>query len=114
MAYVLLFILNVLICSCTQIALKKAAGVERHGIWIYLNWPVIISNVVFVGATLVTVSLYRYMQLSTATLLNSASFIFVPLLSAIFLKEKIEKRTILGIALIISGITIYAVFSGAM
>lgn len=107
---VFLFILCIFVCSCTQVALKKAANKERSGIYIYLNKEVIISNVIFVGATLLTVFLFRYIQVSTASLLNGVNYIFVLVLSALILKEKITKKKILGMTLILAGVAVYAIF----
>ena len=108
--YVLMYVLSVFVCSCTQISLKKAATVECRGISIYLNKTVIISNVIFVGATFVSTILYRHIQFSTINLLGSLSYVFIPVLSFYFIKEKISKRIITGIILIIMGIAVYAVF----
>ena len=108
--YAFMFVFSVFVCSCTQISLKKAAAEDRHGISIYLNKTVIISNVIFVGATFVSTILYRHIQLSTASLLGSLSYVFVPVLSLVFIKEKISKRKISGIVLIIMGLAVFAVF----
>ena len=110
--YAIIYILSIFACSCSQIFLKKSADKPHSGIRVYFNRVVIISNVVFVGATLITVVLYKYIQLSTATLLSSTSYIFILVLSAIFLKEKISKRKLMGVAFIIAGIAVYAVFDG--
>ena len=112
--YALIFIFCVFVCSCTQITLKTATFKPRNGLNVYFNRAVIISNVVFFAATLVAVMLYRYIQLSTATLLNSASYIFVFILSAVFLKEKINKRKLIGVIFIMAGIAVYAVFDGVL
>ena len=112
--YAVLFVLCVFLSSCTQIVLKKSASQQRSGIHVYFNKTVIISNVIFVGITLVAVVLYRYIQLSTATLLNSASYVFVLVLSAIFLKEKISKRKVVGITFILAGVAVYAVLDGVI
>ena len=110
--YVIPFILSVFVSSCTQIYLKKSANKEHKGIYVYLNKTVIISNTIFVGVTLAIVILYRYIQLSTATLLNASSYIFILILSYLFLKEKISKNRIIGILFIIAGISVYAIFDG--
>ena len=105
-----MYVLSVFVCSCTQIFLKKSAAEERCGISIYLNKTVITSNIIFVGATFVTIMLYRHIQLSTASLFDSLNYVFVPVLSFIFIKEKVSKRKIGGTILIIMGIAVYAVF----
>jgi drug/metabolite transporter (DMT)-like permease len=109
-AYMLLFASLVFVCACAQIALKNNAGRAYAGVRIYLNRTVILSNAVFLSATLASVFLLRYIQLSAGALLNSLAYVFVPVLSAIFLKEKIGQRTILGIALIMAGMLVYAIW----
>jgi len=92
--------------------LKKNADKGYKGIKIYLNPPVIISNIIFLGATLLSVYLMRYLMLTTFALLNALTYVFIPVLSYIFIKEKISKKMIIGISLIISGVIIYGVWGG--
>ena len=111
--YSFLYALSIFVCACTQIALKKSATEEHRGVRIYLNKTVLLSNIIFVASTLVTVVLYRYIEYVTITLLGSLSYIFVLVLSAALLKEKISKRKMMGSALIIAGIVVYALFGGS-
>jgi len=60
-------------------------------------------------STLFTLVGYKKVSLSLGQILQSLSFIFVIILSYIFLKEKISKRQIVGIIIIIIGIIIYSV-----
>jgi len=108
--YIAIFILSGFICSCTQIMLKKNADKDYRGIRIYLNFPVIASNFIFLGATLLSVYLMRYIMLSTASILNTLTYVFIPFLSTVFLKEKITKRMIIGISFIICGVAIYSIW----
>ena len=49
----------------------------------------------------------KVVPLSMSPILESSGYIFVSILSYMFLKEKLTGRQILGIALIIAGIAIY-------
>ena len=108
--YIGLFLFCVFVSACTQVALKKSADKDRRGLRIYLNAPVMISNVIFVAVSFVIVYLFAYVEYSMAVLLNAAAYVFVPILSRLYLKEKIRPRTIAGILLIITGIAVYAIF----
>jgi drug/metabolite transporter (DMT)-like permease len=108
--YVLIFIVTIFICSIIQIILKSVANKHYTGFKAYLNAPVIISNIVFVLATMVNVYLMKYIKLSTVSILNLLTYVFVPPLSILFLKEKINARSIAGIIIIVFGMTIYALW----
>jgi drug/metabolite transporter (DMT)-like permease len=110
--YTIVFIGCVFISSCAQILLKKSANRNYRGLRVYLNVETLIGYAIFLGITLVTVFLYRRIELSTGTLLESSGYIFVSVLSLVFLKEKLSKNHIIGISFIIAGITIYALFGG--
>jgi len=92
--------------------LKKNADKGYKGIKIYLNTPVIVSNFIFLGATLLGVYLMRYIMLTTVALLNALTYVFIPVLSYIFIKEKISKNMIIGITMILFGVVIYGVWGG--
>jgi len=92
--------------------LKKNADKGYKGIRIYLNTPVLISNFIFLSATLLSIYLMRYIMLTTVALLNALTYVFIPILSYIFIKEKISKNMIIGITIIIIGVAIYGVWGG--
>jgi drug/metabolite transporter (DMT)-like permease len=110
LAHMALFTFMVFVCAYTQIFLKKNANKNYVGIRVYLNKTVILSNVIFLLATLVSVFTLKYIQLSVGALLNSLTYVFIPVLSAVFLKEKIGKRTVLGIVMIMAGMTVYTIW----
>lgn len=75
----------------------------------YLNLFTMIAYTVFVVATFMTIVSYKVIPLSAGPILGSLEYIFVAVLSRIILKEKISKRTILGLSIIIIGILVFAV-----
>jgi len=103
-----MFVLMVYISACLQILLKRGADKGYTGIRVYLNRYVVIGYSIFLMITLVNVTLYRYIQLSTGALLESLSYVFVPAMSALVLKEKISRQKFSGIALILCGVAVYA------
>lgn len=60
-------------------------------------------------STLFTLIGYKGVDLTLSGVLQALSFVFVPIFSLILLKEKINKQTIIGIAVIILGIVIYSI-----
>lgn len=102
---ILLFVISVLIASYSQIILKK--GAEQKNI--YINRYTILGYSLMVISTVLTLIGYKQVSLTLSGIIQTLSFVFVPIFSYIFLKKKIEKRTILGIAIIICGIVIYTI-----
>lgn len=105
----IIFIFGVFISSISQIILKKSAKIEYDSkIKEYLNPRVIFAYIIFFGATLCSVWAYTVLPLSLGPILESAGYIFVAVLSWLFLKEKITKKKLLGLSVIIIGIIIYS------
>lgn len=105
----LIFIIGVFISSVSQILLKKSAQAEYGSkIKEYLNPRVIFAYIIFFGATLCSILAYTKIPLSFGPILESAGYIFVAILSRLFLKEKISKRKLIGLSVIIIGIIIYS------
>lgn len=100
----LLFIFSVLIASISQILLKLGSKNSSN---LYLNKYTISGYVILVFSTLCTVIAYKKTNLSTGMLLESLSYIFVPCLSYYILKEKMSKKRVLGMIVIIAGILIF-------
>ena len=73
-----------------------------------MNPLVLGAYVCFFGASLLTVLAYRGVDLSWGPVLETTSYIYIMILSAIFLKEKVSGKKVLGNVIIIIGIVIYA------
>lgn len=107
--YALVLVAGVFISSVSQILLKKSANKE-HGSFIkeYLNPIVIVSYSIFFIATLMSVYAYKGIPLTMGILLDSTGYLFVTVLSAIFLKEKPTVKKVIALGIIISGIVVYS------
>ena len=105
--YMLLFSLGVFASSCSQILLKKSANKDLHGLKIYLNAEVIVGYSIFFAVAAFAVYLLRYIELTTAVLLESLGYVFVPVLSRAFFKETPNKKQFLGMSLILLGVILY-------
>ena len=105
-----IYIFGVLISSLSQILLKKSADVERESkLKEYLNFKTIFAYFMFFSATICTMLAYKYIPLSMGPILESMGYIFVAIFSYYLLKEKITKRKLLGLIIIIIGIVIFSI-----
>lgn len=108
--YVGVFLFSVFISSVSQVMLKKSAEKQySNKIREYLNVPVILAYGIFFLSTLITMVAYRYVPLSLGAVLSSSGYIFVTILGAVFLKEKVTRRRMAGLALILLGILLFNV-----
>ena len=107
--FMLIFLFGVFISSVSQIVLKKSADKEYSSrIREYFNPRVIIAYSVFFAATLCSIIAYKKIPLSFGPILESCGYIFVAVLSYLFIKEKISIKKIVGLLIIITGVIIYS------
>ena len=103
--YILLFLLSIIVASFSQIILKK--GAEQKNI--YINRYTIVGYSLMVLSTVFTLIGYKDVDLTLSGILQGLSFVFVPIFSFFMLKEKINRKTVIGIVVIIFGIIIYSI-----
>ena len=95
-----------LIYACTYICMKKASGFEFLSSG-YVLWT--IGAVAIIGIyALLWQQILTKTPLSTAYMFKGTSLIFVLLLSALLFGEGITMKNIIGSAIIVSGILLYA------
>lgn len=110
LVYAGIFIFSVCISSVSQIMLKKSAlRCYDSKIKEYLNPLVIVAYGIFFISSLATIFAYKYVPLSMGPILESSGYIFVSGLSYIFLKEKLSKRKLTGMAIILFGILVFSI-----
>ncbi|MBR6344184.1 MAG: EamA family transporter [Lachnospiraceae bacterium] len=108
--YVGIFLISVFVSSVSQILLKISAGKTYDSkIKEYLNAPVIIAYGLFFLSTVVTVLAYKYVDLSLGPVLEATGYIWVTLLGYLILKEKVSRKKLLGLVVIIVGIIVFNV-----
>ena len=106
--YVLILIFSVFISSVSQIILKKSSGEEHKSlIREYLNFKVILGYGLLIISTILTVIALKGISYKSEPIIESIGYIFIMILSKIFLKEKITIRKIIGNALILIGILVF-------
>ena len=106
--YIGMFLFSVFISSVSQIMLTASAGKEYDSKRKeYLNLPVITAYGLFFLSTVATVFAYKYVNLSFGPVLEATGYIWVTLLGSLILKEKVGKKKIAGLAVIIVGIIVF-------
>lgn len=108
--YALIYIAGVLISAFAQVLLKKSAETKKDNIIKeYLNVKTICSYAIFFIATLCSVFAYKYLPLSYGPILGTLEYIFVAILSYIFLKERIKRKKLVGLLIVLVGVFIYSI-----
>lgn len=108
--YILVFLVSVFISSVSQIVLKKSANKKYDNIIKeYLNAPVIIAYGLFFASSLITVLAYKGVPLSLGPVLEASGYVYVAVLGALILKEKVSLRKLIGLVIIILGIVVSSI-----
>ena len=106
--YLLIGFFSVFISSVSQTLLKKASMKEHKNIiGEYLNFPVIFAYGLFFASTLLTMLAYKKLPLSMSPAFESSSYIFVTIFGVTLFKEKITRKKLLALAMILGGIIIF-------
>ncbi len=104
---VLIYLITPLVSAVSQLMLKKAADNPAYqGLKAYLNLPVILAYALFLGCMLLNVVALKTLDLTLAGVLEASGYLYVMVLSRLFLREKITARKLIGNALIIAGIVL--------
>ena len=107
--YMLLLVASVVVASLSQILLKKSAQKTYSSIIReYLNPLVIFANGMFFCSVILTMLALKKVPLSMQPILESTGYIFVAVMGYIFLKERLSRRKLAGIALILVGIIVFS------
>ena len=102
--FLLLGVAGSLIASLSQVLLKTESGRE-HGSFLkeYLNVRVIGAYVLLALSVLA----YRGLPLSMGPVFESCSYVFVTLFGVLLFKEKLGRRRLPALLLILAGILLY-------
>ncbi len=108
MKYYLFLLGSVVLASVSQILLKISAK-KSHGSFLeeYLNGFVIVGYALLAGSTLMTIAAYRGIEFKNGPIIEALGYILVMALSYFILKEKINKRRIIGYILILVGVAFF-------
>ena len=105
---VMLALFGVLIACCSQILLKKAA-LKVYDKWYrqYLNALVIAGYAIMLASTLCSVFAYRVLPISMSPVFTAAQQVFNVILCYLLLGERPNKRSLIGLGVIVIGILIF-------
>lgn len=97
----------VIIASASQVLLKKKASkAPKNFFKKFLNGPVILSYLLlFLSMALNSLAL-REMDMTVLPCITATSFLWIMVLSAIFLGEKPTRRKVIGIVMILAGVVV--------
>lgn len=109
LAYSCVLLVSVFVSAISQVILKKAA-MKSHPSPIreYLNAPVIFAYALFIGCTFLTILAYQGIPLSLGPVLEATSYVYIVVFGAVFFKERVTKRKVLALGVIIAGILVFA------
>lgn len=106
---VLIYIASSFLVAVGQVMLKISAGKDHPSkLKEYLNPLVLSGYFLFTISLVVSILAYRYLPLSLAKMLDSTTYIFVAVLGYLILSEKLAKKQLMGIGVIILGIFVFS------
>ena len=70
---------------------------------------VIFAYMLFVGTTFLSIIAYRVIPLSMGPILEATSYIYITIFGVKIFKETINRKKVIALACIVSGIIIYAI-----
>ena len=107
--YIIVWIISVLISSIAQVMLKAEANKGHESrLKEYLNPMVIGAYGIFFLSTFLTMYALKYVPLTYSPIIEPLSYIFVPVIGVLVLKEKLSRRRVLGIVIMLAGIVIFS------
>ncbi len=106
--YFFLMVLVELIAASSQMLLKKSAGIKYPNIIReYLNPWVICGYGMLVLSMALTIVCYGKLGYMGVVVIEPINYAIVMVLSRIIFKEKITKKKLIGVALIMAGIIVF-------
>ena len=105
--YVAIFFASVFVAAVSQILMKKSA-MKTYDYFLgdYLNPYVIVAYALLFLSMFMTIFAYKGVGLKTGPAIESTSYIYVAVLSAVFLRERISKKKLAGLLLIMAGVLV--------
>lgn len=102
--------IGVLLTACAQLLIK--IGANKYGgngfLSTYLNFPTILAFFLFFITTVLNTFAYRTVPLKASVAVLPANFVAVGILSFLVLKERLTKKQLVGVIIILTGIMLYA------
>lgn len=110
MMYVIV-ISSVFLAACAQMLLKQGAR-QLYDIWWrqYINGWVIGGYAIMFGTMMMNIyAMSRGVEVKEVSIIESMSYLFVPILSCVVFKERFTWRRVCAIIVIVSGVLVFFV-----
>lgn len=109
MSTIAFYVLNPLLNAVAQFLLKHGAmrGCKFGIIKMYCNRYVISGYTLLSLSMLWTIYIFRIIDLKNITFVIALNYLYATILSALFLKEKVDGRRAAGITIIIAGVILF-------
>lgn len=110
MMYIIV-ISSVFLAACAQMLLKQGAR-QQYDSWLrqYINGWVIGGYAIMLGTILMNVfAMSKGVNVTEVSIIESMSYLFVPIMSFVFFHEELSWRRAYAIAVIIIGIIVFFV-----
>ena len=108
--FLLLYLASVFLSSVSQVLLKKAAQRPHQNLMSeYLDWRVILGYGLFLVCTFLTMFAYRGIPMSLGPVLETTGYLYVTIHGVTIFHEKLNRKKLIALGLIIAGIIIYAI-----
>ena len=105
----IIYLFMTFLASIAQILLKKSA-MKAHSSKLkeYFNAYVLIAYAMIFTTMMSLIYVYKFIPLSWGPIIESTGYIFVSILGTFYLGERMSRKKILGIFLIILGVIIFS------
>ena len=110
MMYIIV-ISSVFLAACAQMLLKQGAR-QQYDIWWrqYVNGWVIGGYAIMFGTMMMNIyAMSRGVEVKEVSIIESMSYLFVPILSCVVFKERFTWRRVCAIIVIVSGVLVFFV-----
>lgn len=109
--YYLIVILSVFAAACAQMLLKQGARKEYASWWRQYFNPWVIGGYGIMACSLVLNiwCMSKGVQVKEVSVIESMSYLFVPVLAFMLFKEKLTLRKVCAIGIIITGVILFFV-----
>ena len=109
MMYLLITIGVVFVAACAQMLLKQGARKGYTPWWRqYVNgWVIGGYTIMFLAIIANIWCMHQGVQLKELSIIESMSYLFVPILSRLFFNEQINRRKAVAIGIIIIGVIVF-------
>lgn len=110
MMYIIV-ILSVFLAACAQMLLKEGARQQYDAWWRqYINGWVIGGYAIMFATMMMNIfAMSRGVEVKEVSIIESMSYLFVPMLSFVIFKERLTWRRVCAIAIIIVGVVVFFV-----